>query len=197
MTSPSGELDHLSTAARQVLKLDVSDAYRKLVVSGSGNPAARDLLQNLTAQDVVSASIRSDDDASAVLSGLWLWHDWLDESHRLSQNLHSSSGSFWHAIMHRREGDFSNSQYWYARCANHPILRPLAVQAGDVINPFPADKSVLKLAHSGVWNADAFVDLVEAVHDKSDDPRHALAVALQQLEWRMLFDHCLREAVRS
>jgi hypothetical protein len=58
----------------------------------------------------------------SVLSALWLWHDYLDESHIISQKIDTPTGSFWHAIMHRREGDFSNSKYWYARCADHPAL---------------------------------------------------------------------------
>jgi len=190
MTAP---LDVLSAAARQVLKLDVATAYTQLTVSGAGNEQARSLLEPLTPQQVLAKPPASVDDAAALLSGLWLWHDWLDQSHRLSQNITSASGSFWHAIMHRREGDFSNSKYWYARCANHPILPSLVVQANDLINPFPADKSILKL-NAGGWDADAFVDLVEAVHDQPDDPRHKLAVGLQQLEWRLLFDHCTRAA---
>ena len=36
---------------------------------------------------------------------------------------------------------------------------------------------------------------VEAVHDTPDDPRHSVAVQLQQLEWRVLFEHGTRAAV--
>jgi hypothetical protein len=143
---------------------------------------------------VLSKKPSNPDEAAALLSGLWLWHDCLDESHKVSQQLHTTSGSFWHAIMHRREGDFSNSQYWYARCQNHPSLQTIAAQANDVINPFPADKQILKLTIHG-WNADAFVDFVEGVSENPDDPRHKLAIALQQLEWRTLFDHCIRTAM--
>src|SRR5204863_8878677 len=122
---------------------------------GAGNPDAKSALETLRPDTVTRGAPKSIDDATAVLSALWLWHDWLDESHRLSQSLDTVSGSMWHAIMHRREGDFSNSQYWYARCQNHPILPTLAAQASDVINPFPADKSMLKIVHRG-WDSDAF-----------------------------------------
>ena len=158
----SAPLDRLSQNARDLLKLNVTDAYTKLVVTGSGNHEAYPQLKQLTADNVLSQKPTNPDEAAALLSGLWLWHDCLDESHKLSQQLHTTSGSMWHAIMHRREGDFSNSKYWYARCENHPSLPSLAAQANYVINPFPADKRLLKLTVRG-WDFDAVVDLVEAV----------------------------------
>jgi hypothetical protein len=90
--------------------------------------------------------------------------------------------------MHRREGDFSNSKYWYAKAAGHPALATIAAQAGAVLNPLPADRMLLKITARG-FDPNALVDLVELVHESPDDPRHSAAVALQQLEWRALFDH--------
>ena len=187
-------LDHLSQPARDLLKLDVATAYTKLVVTGSGNANAYPQLKSLTPENILSRKPANLDEAAALLAGLWLWHDCLDESHKVSQQLHTTSGSMWHAIMHRREGDFANSKYWYAHCENHPVLPTIAAQASEAINPFPADKRVLKLTLHG-WNSDAFVDLVEDVCDTPDDPLHKLAIALQQLEWRTLFDYCTRAAL--
>src|SRR5689334_7725678 len=56
-------------------------------------------------------------------AGLWLYVDDLDRSHKVSQSLDDATGSFWHGIMHRREGDFSNSHYWMRRAATHPLLQ--------------------------------------------------------------------------
>jgi hypothetical protein len=193
MSQSSEGLDALSKPAREVLKLDVADAYTRLVAPSSGNPGARPLLDSLNPDNVLSKPAHSRSDAAAMLAGLWLWQDWLSESHQISQSLATSTGSFWHAIMHRREGDFGNSKYWYSRCSDHPAIATLTAAAADVINPFPADKSALKLLHPG-WNSTAFVDFIQSVHDRRDDPRHSLAVALQQLEWRILFDHCSRAA---
>ena len=184
--------DPLSALGRKLLKLDPS-AYRRLVPRDPGNAAARDLLQSTRPQDLVAGQVVRRDDAQAMLSALWLYFDFLDESHTISQSLENPTGSFWHAIMHRREGDFSNSKYWYARCPNHPALATLAAAAAKTVNQMPADKSLLRLVATG-WNPNAFVDLVQSVHDQPDDPRHALAVALQRLEWQMLFDHCTRSA---
>lgn len=57
-----------------------------------------------------------------LATGLWLYVDNLERSHTISQEIHSTTGSYWHGIMHRREGDFSNSRYWHRRAAGHPLL---------------------------------------------------------------------------
>jgi hypothetical protein len=186
--------DPLSPLARKLLKLDPA-AYSKLIVAGGGgSPPARDILQGVRAEELVATPAPRMIDARAMLAGLWLYFDWLDESHTISQGIEAPTGSFWHAIMHRREGDFSNSKYWYARCATHPALAPLAARAGPFVNESPADKSLLRIVASG-WNPNGFVDLVQAVHDSPHDPRHKLAIALQRIEWQTLFDHCTRAAL--
>ena len=186
--------DPLSPLGRRLLKLD-PQAYAQLVpASGRGNAIARDLLASAQPQDMLTVPMKSRDDARAMIAGLWLWFDWLHESHTISQGIDTPTGSYWHAIMHRREGDFGNSKYWFARCRSHLAMQPLAVQAAGLINTFPADKSLLRLILSG-WDPNAFVDLVEQVHQSPDDPRHKLAISLQRLEWQTLFDHCTRAAV--
>ena len=171
--------DTLSEPARTVLQSRAGDAYTRLVVGKHSEAPAevRPQLAELSAATVLNSPPRSRDDAEAMLSGLWLWHDFLEESHTISQGLHTPTGSFWHAIMHRREGDFSNAKYWYARCRNHPALADIAARAG------------------GRWDPNSFVDLVERVHDRPDDPQHARAVELQRDEWQALFEHCLRAAL--
>ena len=186
--------DPLAPLGRRLLKLD-PDAYAQLVPRGTpGNPAARDLLESTQPADLIAGGkLASRDDARAMLAGLWLYFDFLDESHSISQSLENATGSFWHAIMHRREGDFSNSKYWYARCEHHPALPVIAAQAAKLVNQMPADKSLLRVVAAG-WDPRGFVDLVQAVHATPTDPRHALAVALQRIEWQVLFDHCTRAA---
>ena len=68
--------------------------------------------------------------------------------------------AFWHAIMHRREGDFGNSKYWYAHCRSHPLLAAVAANAREVIARAPADKALLRFSMNE-WNGAAFVDFVQ------------------------------------
>ena len=185
--------DVLSPLAREVALMNPGQAYTSLVPTGPGHGPARDKLSGVTAPQLLSSLPASLDDARAMLSGLWLLHDFLDESHTLSQKIQTPTGSFWHAIMHRREGDFSNSKYWYARCESHPVHSAMASRAAALVDPLPADKALLRLCRGG-WDPDALVDLVSAVYDQPDDPRHALCIRLQQAEWKLLFDHCTRAA---
>src|SRR5439155_27265178 len=103
-----GPLMPLSTAqysppVRELLK------PRRTPPLGAGTPV-RSSGERLRALNVTSlfapATVRDRLMGSACLAGLWLWFDYLDESHSLSQDIHTPEGSFWHGIMHRREGDF-------------------------------------------------------------------------------------------
>ena len=101
-------------------------AYEALVVEGAA-PGAHEVLDGVKAKQLLTGPVKSQVYAEAMLAGLWLWNDGLEECHRIVQNSPEGDAgrtySFWHAIMHRREGDFSNSKYWYRRAAGHPVRR--------------------------------------------------------------------------
>lgn len=117
----------------------------------------------------------------ALAAGLWLYVDELDRSHAISQGLQSPTGAFWHAIMHRREGDFSNSKYWYRRAGRHPVISQIDLAGG------PGGAGT---GDSG-FDPIAYVDRVERAHDTG----HASPdlVALQRAEWIALFEWCAKE----
>src|SRR5262245_28830658 len=86
---------------------------------GTPNQGVLESLRGLTPQSLLPSPVTNLDLAKASLAGLWLWHDFLDESHSISQDLSITEGSWWHAMMHRREGDFWNSKYWLRRVGRH------------------------------------------------------------------------------
>jgi hypothetical protein len=115
----------------------------------------------------------------ACQAGLWLAFDFLDESHRISQDLNTVEGSFWHAILHRREPDAWNSKYWWKRVGKHPVFVDLAREA-----------AALGYAGKGSsWDPDAFVDACEAHRGKGDATEDVLR-RVQRAEWELLFAWC-------
>src|SRR5947208_9436780 len=70
---------------------------------GSPNAALRDRLRAFDPVTDLGRPVADADMARACHAGLWLYHDFLDESHAVSQEIDTPTGSFWHAVMHRRE----------------------------------------------------------------------------------------------
>jgi hypothetical protein len=79
------------------------------------HPKHTELVEEIVRKPAVAA-------LPALVAGLWLYVDNLDRSHTVSQSIETTTGSYWHGIMHRREGDFSNSRYWHRKAAGHPLL---------------------------------------------------------------------------
>ncbi len=118
---------------------------------------------------------RNGDNASKLpplsISALWLLAGDLDASHEISQSIPMPDGSFWHGIMHRREGDFWNAKYWFRKVGDHPVLRALkATNYGD---------------------AEQFVDRCEKAVTAPGTADCELCKQLQWLEWQHMFVHSL------
>jgi hypothetical protein len=132
--------------------------------------------------------------AACCVSGVWLLHDYLDESHTISQSIDTTSGSFWHAIMHRREGDFSNAKYWFRHAGQHSTFAPLGKRAAALAVKRNEEPLARKLVANGDWDPYAFVDLCQAVA-RGQTVARELCLDIQQAEWELLFDHCYRKAI--
>ena len=75
-----------------------------VLAPGSPNEALRGTLASLHADTVLAPAAAVDNDmAQCCVSGLWLLYDFLDESHVISQDINTTTGSYWHGIMHRRK----------------------------------------------------------------------------------------------
>lgn len=149
---------------------------------------ALDLNQAFTPAKLVEIS-----QARACLAGLWLRFDFLEESHRLSQELTMPEGSYWHGIMHRREGDFANASYWFRRVGDHPIFEALGTETAQLLSTQPACAGLDRLGAGKPWDPHRFVDMCKAcVHGKLDADQALREI--QRLEWEMLFAYCHRRA---
>lgn len=162
-----------------VLSIELPEAVSDLVSESAfsqytvGGPSSEfeNRLERLTVSDLFPGGIADQNMASCCVSGILLLHNLLDASHEISQSIPTREGSFWHGIMHRMEGDFWNSKYWYRKVGDHPAFQEISLN----------------------WDPYEFVDQCEAAQSKGgsalDEARH-LAVA----EWKALFEFCFRAA---
>lgn len=145
-------------------------AFPTLVVSGSPHPARR-----LVQQALAAPGLHGRRDLAAALYLL------VDDCHAAHEAVNADptpTGSWWHAILHRREGDFGNARYWYAQIAHHPALAQVNLSGG------PAAAG----SEDGAFDPQAFVDHVER-HLRDPHPPADL-VSFQRKEWMTLFRWC-------
>jgi len=98
--------------------LPLTKAMGILVPKSGASPANRALVAAILKDDPIASR-------PALQSALWLYVDELDRSHEISQAIGDATGAYWHGIMHRREGDFSNAHYWFRRAGMHPAMAGL------------------------------------------------------------------------
>jgi hypothetical protein len=167
----------------------------RLPALGPGSPAPgfRAALEQPIEKLFAPAKIVQSDFAQCCLAGLWLYFDFLDQSHQISQDIDTVEGSYWHGILHRREPDFGNAKYWFRRVGRHPVFEPLCKSATDLARAAGASKAAGFLVEQTAWDPFAFIDLCEtATQGKVNE---MLCRRVQRREWDLLFDYCYRRAV--
>ncbi len=134
------------------------------------------------------------DMARCCLAGAWILHDFLDESHTISQGIETGSGSFWHGVMHRREGDFSNAKYWFRRVGSHEVLEQLGSRVIAISDDASSHAFVERIAPKGQFDPYAMVDACHAAI-RQGGAAEAFCRRVQQAEWELLFACCYRGAI--
>ncbi len=163
---------------------------------GPGEPTAalRQALKDLTPTTLCDPHpVRNAQMAACCLAGLWLRHNYLDKSHTISQGIATTTGSYWHGIMHRREPDHSNAKYWFHRVGDHGVFATLQAQVCQLLAGKGANHEADRLLSQRQWDPFLFVDLCEAVAG-SDTPGETTCRQVADLEWEILFDFCYRQA---
>jgi hypothetical protein len=121
-------------------------------------------------------------------AGLWLYHDCLEESHRISQDLETSEGSFWHGILHRREPDPGNAAYWFRRVGRHPVFPALRDAAVAIVARHPGAGFAIGVQ----WDPFGWIDFWESARRRPGSVLERAALEIQQAEWELLFDWSAR-----
>ncbi len=139
---------------------------------------------NKIRSQIANLSIKDDAARMSALSALiHLWHDYWNEAHEITQrNEGHPDCDLVHALVHRREGDLSNTQYWLSQIGTHPAYAGIAKNLAD-------KKTVPEKANdfiqNGIWNALAFAREVVA-HPRDSQLKQIQAhefLALAQWWW--------------
>lgn len=166
--------DSFAAESLAILPGAILDAVVSAAIPGlDDKPRQESLARLLSEQQAADWSQLGAARKSLALSGLWLLAGDLDRSHTISQDLGSAEGSFWHGIMHRREGDFGNSKYWFRKVGSHPVIEQLPqLSGGDYGDPCD------------------FVDDCQRALRAGGESFQRCQLA-QWIEWQALMAHCL------
>jgi hypothetical protein len=150
-----------------------------------------------------SFEINENEHTRAIQAGLYLWNENLEPSHVISQEITSPTGSYWHGLIHRMEGDFSNAKYWFTDARHHPISTQLVTglrgylsgqQLAELDNETLRSKLEVLVA-SPVWNPAVFVDAVELQLMHVQDSRaDEWLRQIQYLEMKLLLNYCYEQS---
>ena len=112
--------------------------------------------------------------------------DALDAAHRIFQEDSSDLGSYWHGVMHRREGDFDNARYWFRRAGRLPIFDNMHSASAEV-SP--------NMAKQPSWDAYLLTGMCEQAKFGDADAVPE-CVRLQRVEFDALLGYSWRQSVR-
>ena len=120
-----------------------------------------------------------------VRGGLFYAADALEDGHRIFQDAPGDLGSYWHGMMHRREGDFDNARYWFRRAGRLPVAHKLHSAACEY-SP--------NMARQETWDAYLLTGLCEQAKFGAQE-LVGECIKLQRVEFDGLFAYCWRQAV--
>jgi hypothetical protein len=129
-----------------------------------------------------------DPDRLLVLQGVCLlWHDRWDDAHGIAQSREGERDfDALHAMLHRREGDFPNSAYWFRSAGKHPCYPLLEGRLASL--PIGDMRDIL--APKGKWSPAAFVAEVGKTGRGAPEPE--VLIRVQAEEFRAFAEWLLR-----
>jgi len=129
----------------------------------------------------------ADANTFALIRGALLYAvDALDAGHRIFQDNSGDLGSYWHGMMHRREGDFDNARYWFRRAGRLPIFDRMH---GAAANSSP------NMAKQSSWDAYLLTGMCEQAKF-GDTEAIPECLRLQRVEFEELLAYCWHQSVK-
>ena len=181
-----------------------------LFVAGAWDERLDAALRDASPEELFAGrTVRDPRMAACVLAGLRLWNDSFDGAHNLCQGIDTPTGSYWHALCHRREGhrgeglasNLSNAKYWFRRVGDHPAYDAVYRSALKVLDTGGAGfrwitETSERLRAARRWDPFQMVDWV-AQADAQTLSAESQRI-LEEIQWReidLLVDWCVQQAL--
>jgi hypothetical protein len=122
-----------------------------------------------------------------------LWHDHFEASHKIAQDIEGANGSLLHAMIHRREPDYSNARYWFRRVGpNHPSFECIVGKVKVALIHGRSELTITQIIPNDKWQPLGFVSLVEDFSRREDPAYDTLLRRIQAAEF-----HCFLATLPS
>jgi len=167
------------------LLADEEDLLLRLRPIEPGHPDVLRRIRTAEESELTGGTVLADASYPRLIrAGLLYAYDAIDESHRIVQEIGSNHASYWHGMIHRREGDFENSRYWFRRTGKLGVFSEMHARAAEV-SPL--------MGRQMDWDPYVLVGQCEQARFGGDVDQKEL-VALQRIEFEVMFDYLWRDA---
>jgi hypothetical protein len=161
------------------------DLLRRLRPTEPGSPDAIREIRNASEPELTGGAVLAHATYPRLIrAGLLYAYDAIDESHRIVQEIETAQASYWHGMIHRREGDFENSRYWFRRTGKLGVFAEMHSRAAEVSS---------LMGRQMDWDPYVLVGQCEQARFGGDVDQKEL-IALQRIEFQVMFDHLWHDA---
>ena len=131
--------------------------------------------------------------AALCLAGLQMANDCIWEAHELVQDMDEMEAYYWHAFMHRQEGDYPNGAYWFRLVGASDLYPQVLLKSQDFLKTISPVKELSEIATWSSWDALAINEIYRRASRRNDELQEQLH-QLRCIEWSILFIRCLELA---
>ena len=156
------------------------------IVAAEGGPLSLSEIQKFYDDELVPL-VKNKRYGRICLAALMFAQDYIWEGHEIVQDYPELEASWWHAFMHRMEGDYGNSAYWYRRVGEPAEY----VGFFEAVKKLELDSGISSIQDASSWDPFVFNGLIDRYRNTSEESLKKV----HELEFNFLFGLCLNKAV--